>query len=173
MSQELSSHSLNFGILTISDTRTQENDKSGVLLQKLITSAGHQITHYEIIKDDISVIRDVAKSFCGIGESKRGEVLICTGGTGLTARDLTPEALEPILDKKIPGFGELFRMLSYQKIATSTIQSRVFGGIINQTYVFALPGSPNACKDAWEFILKDQFNARTSTCNFVDLMPRL
>ncbi len=158
------------GVLSISDTRTAADDKSGDALTERIQAAGHTLAARQMVKDDIAAIRAVLKSWIA---DPAIDVAITTGGTGVTGRDVTPEAVEALFDKPIPGFGELFRMLSYAKIGASTIQSRSLAGVAGGTYVFALPGSPGACKDAWDMILKEQLDCRTKPCNFVELMPRL
>jgi molybdenum cofactor biosynthesis protein B len=158
------------GVLSISDTRSMADDKSGDVLKERIQAAGHTLAARQMVKDDIAAIRAVLKSWIA---DPAIDVAITTGGTGVTGRDVTPEAVEALFDKPIPGFGELFRMLSYAKIGASTIQSRSLAGVAGGTYVFALPGSPGACKDAWDMILKEQLDCRTKPCNFVELMPRL
>jgi len=162
--------SVNIALLTISDTRTVENDASGKLLRKRVEDAGHTVVEQQIVADDIYQIRATVSAWIADGDI---QAVITTGGTGFTGRDGTPEAVEVLLDKQMPGFGELFRHISYQDIRTSTIQSRAIGGVANGTFVFCLPGSSGACKTAWDAILKEQFDARHRPCNFVDLMPRL
>jgi molybdenum cofactor biosynthesis protein B len=157
-------------VMTVSDTRTPETDKSGDVLAALLTEAGHELAGRAIVPDDMDPI--IAQLETWIADPAV-EVVISTGGTGVTGRDVTPEAFEFVYEKWIEGFGELFRMLSYQKIGTSTIQSRATGGVANGTYLFALPGSPGACRDGWEMILKDQLDYRHRPCNFVELFPRL
>ena len=161
---------VNITVLTISDTRNKKNDKSGKLLIEKIRSSGHNLKYYKIIKDDISLITRDLKFYT---KNKNVDIIITTGGTGLTVRDSTPEAIEKIADKIILGFGELFRQISYKNIGTSTIQSRSLGAIINGKYIFALPGSPSACSDAWNKILKYQLDNRFRPCNFIELIPRL
>ncbi|MBL4692046.1 MAG: molybdenum cofactor biosynthesis protein B [Magnetovibrio sp.] len=161
---------IRIAVATISDTRTFENDKSGDTLVARIQDANHIIADRKIIKDDVDVIVEVLQSWI-IDETV--DVVITTGGTGLTGRDVTPEAFAKVCEKEIPGFGEVFRMLSYEKIKTSTIQSRATAGVANGTYLFALPGSPGACKDGWDDILVHQLDSRTRPCNMVELMPRL
>ena len=161
---------LNIAIITVSDTRTFENDKSGDTLAARITDAGHNLYERLIMKDDCE---DLAAQLKKWSNDPEVDVVITTGGTGVTGRDVTPEAFKMVIEKEIPGFGEIFRMLSYQKIKTSTIQSRAMAGVVNATYMFALPGSSGAVKDAWDDILVHQLDARTKPCNFVDLMPRL
>lgn len=157
-------------ILTVSDSRTEENDTSGQLLVEKLEEAGHKLQAKAIVPDDMNQI--VAQLTAWI-EDPEVDVVISTGGTGLTGRDVTPEAFAQVWEKPIEGFGELFRWVSYQKIGTSTIQSRAVGGVAKGTYLFAVPGSPNACRDAWDDILKDQLDARHHPCNFVEIMPRL
>lgn len=161
---------VNIAVLTVSDSRTLENDKSGLTLVERIEAAGHKVAARDIVKDEVDLI--VAKLTNWIADQSV-DVVIATGGTGVTGRDITPEAFAKVYEKEIPGFGELFRWISYQKIATSTIQSRATGGLANGTYLFCLPGSPGACKDAWDEILVHQLDARYKPCNFVELMPRL
>ena len=161
---------INIGIVTISDTRKEENDKSGNLLKERITNFGHNITKKIIIKDEIKLIKTTLKE---MSDDLKVDAIITTGGTGLTGRDSTPEAILQLSNKIIDGFGELFRQISYDKIGTSTIQSRAIAAVINNTYVFALPGSPSACKDGWDNILKFQLDIRHKPCNFVEIMPRL
>ncbi|MGD1901752.1 MAG: molybdenum cofactor biosynthesis protein B [Geitlerinemataceae cyanobacterium] len=161
---------VNIAILTVSDTRTLETDKSGDLLVGLATAAGHAIVDRAIVRDDRAQISARLERWVANPDV---DVAISTGGTGVTGRDVTPEAFRDVYDKEIPGFGELFRWLSYQKIGTSTIQSRATAGLAGGTYLFALPGSTGACKDAWEDILKWQLDNRHRPCNFVSLIPRL
>lgn len=157
-------------IATISDTRTLADDTSGDALAARITQAGHILAARTIIKDDVSAI---AAQLRGWVADTQVDVVITTGGTGVTGRDVTPEAFQLVLEKQIEGFGELFRMLSYAKIGTSTMQSRALGGVANGTYLFALPGSTGAVKDGWDDILLYQLDARHRPCNLVELMPRL
>ena len=161
---------INIAVLTVSDTRGIEDDKSGDTLVDRINGAGHVVIERDIIKDDLA---EIVTKLKGLINNKNIDVIISTGGTGVTGRDLTPEAFEQVYEKEIPGFGELFRMLSYDKIGTSTIQSRATAGVAGGTYLFALPGSPGACKDAWDDILVHQLDYRFKPCNFVELMPRL
>jgi molybdenum cofactor biosynthesis protein B len=163
-------HPVNMALLTVSDTRTEVDDKSGNLLAELVAGAGHKIAARAIIADEQDQIIAQLKDWIG---DKKIDVVIATGGTGVTGRDTTPEAFAAVYDKEIPGFGELFRMLSYKIIGTSTMQSRVTGGVAGGTYLFALPGSPGACRDGWEGILRWQLDSRYRPCNLVDLMPRL
>lgn len=157
-------------VLCVSDTRTLADDKSGDVLAERLQAAGHVLAAREIVKDEVAAIQTLVRSWIA---NPAIDVVICTGGTGVTGRDVTPEALTALFEKTIPGFGEVFRMLSFEKIGASTVQSRALAGVAGGTYIFALPGSPNACKDAWEWILKAQLDSRTKPCNFVELMPRL
>ncbi len=157
-------------VLTVSDTRTPETDRSGDTLAARITEAGHRLAARAIARDDIPAIRAQVEAWT---RDEAIDVVITTGGTGFTGRDVTPEALEPIFEKRMDGFSEVFHRISYDKIGTSTIQSRATGGVLNATYIFVLPGSPGACKDAWDGILKAQLDYRHMPCNFVEIMPRL
>ncbi|NTJ41495.1 molybdenum cofactor biosynthesis protein B [Agrobacterium larrymoorei] len=159
-----------FAVLTVSDTRTPADDKSGDTLAQRITDAGHVLVDRAIVPDDKAAIRDTVE---GWTHSSEIDVVITTGGTGFTGRDVTPEALEPLFEKRMDGFSEVFHRISYDKIGTSTIQSRATAGLANSTFIFVLPGSPGACKDAWDGILKAQFDYRHTPCNFVEIMPRL
>jgi molybdenum cofactor biosynthesis protein B len=161
---------VNIAVLTVSDTRTEADDKSGATLIELLTAAGHKLAARAIVSDDIDRIKAQVSAWI---DDPGIDVVIATGGTGVTGRDVTPEAFEALYEKSIPGFGELFRMLSYEKIGTSTIQSRCTAGVARGTYLFALPGSPSACRDGWEGILKTQLDYRYLPCNFVELFPRL
>ena len=161
---------LNIAVLTASDTRTLEEDTSGQLLSERLTEAGHQLAAREIVPDNIYLIRSFVSQWIA---DESIDIVISTGGTGLTGRDGTPEAVEVLFDKKIQGFGELFRQLSYEEIATSTIQSRVTAGVANRTYIFCLPGSSGACRTAWDRILSAQLDLRNKPCNFAELIPRL
>ena len=161
---------INIGLITISDSRVEENDKSGNLLKDRIESFGHIVLKKIIITDEVVQIKKTIKEF---SKDPKIDAIITTGGTGLTGRDSTPEAILELSEKIIDGFGELFRQLSYKKIGTSTIQSRAIGAVINHTYVFALPGSPGACKDGWDDILRYQLDIRHKPCNFIEIMPRL
>ena len=161
---------VSISVLTVSDTRTQADDRSGDTLVERLTAAGHNLADRAIVKDDADAIEAKLRVWIidpGI------DCVITTGGTGVTGRDVTPEALDRVCDKKIPGFGELFRWISFQKIGTSTIQSRADAGVASGTYLFVLPGSPGACKDGWDEILVHQLDYRFTPCNFVELMPRL
>ena len=161
---------VSIAVMTVSDSRTEENDTSGKALVDLIARDGHRLAAKAIVKDEQA--RIVAQLKAWIADPAI-DVVISTGGTGVTGRDVTPEAFESVFEKKIDGFGELFRWLSFQKIGTSTIQSRATGGIAGGTYLFALPGSPSAARDGWEEILKWQLDNRLRPCNLVELMPRL
>lgn len=161
---------LQIAVMTVSDSRTPETDTSGDILCQRILDAGHKVQARLILKDDRAEIAQHLKDW---SNDPQIDVIITTGGTGVTGRDVTPEAFGDVIEKEIPGFGELFRMLSYAKIKTSTIQSRAMAGLANATYMFALPGSSGAVKDAWDDILIYQLDARTKPCNFVELMPRL
>ena len=161
---------VSIALLTVSDTRVFENDKSGNLLAKKIYDSGHALYDRKIVKDDIFDIQKISRKWINNSDV---EVIISTGGTGLTGRDVSPEAFRSIFDKEIEGFGELFRYISFQKIGTSTIQSRAVAGVASVTYLFALPGSPSACRDAWDEILRYQLDIRHRPCNFVEIMPRL
>ena len=157
-------------VLTVSDTRTLENDKSGQTLADRITAAGHRLVAREIVTDDAEAIREQVLAW---SRDPAIDVVITTGGTGFTGRDVTPEALEPLFDKRMDGFSAVFQRISFDKIGVSTIQSRATAGLIGTTFVFVLPGSPGACKDAWDGILRAQFDYRHMPCNFVEIMPRL
>ena len=157
-------------VLTVSDTRTEKTDKSGALLASMIEEAGHEVAKHAIVEDDAKGIRKQVKRWINDPEV---DVVITTGGTGFTGRDVTPEAVKPLFEKEIDGFSALFHMLSYQKVGTSTVQSRACGGLTGSTYIFCVPGSPGACKDAWYGILKDQLDNRHRPCSFIDIMPRL
>lgn len=161
---------LNIAVLTVSDTRTEETDTSGKTLVDKLTAAGHTLADKIIMPDDVYTLR--AKVANWIADDTTQVVLI-TGGTGMTGRDVTPEAVTPLFDKEIVGFGELFRAISYEEIKTSTIQSRAIAGLSNATLIFCLPGSTGACNTAWDKILKDQFDINNTPCNFVELFPRL
>jgi len=161
---------LNIAILTLSDSRTIETDISGqVLVDKLLT-AGHNLSDRKIIKDDRDDLKSQIKKW--INDDKV-QVIICTGGTGLTGRDITPEVLHELYEKEIEGFGEIFRYISYKIIGTSALQSRATAGMTNGTYLFAVPGSPGACKDAWNHIFAEQLDTRFRPCNFAEMIPRL
>jgi molybdenum cofactor biosynthesis protein B len=162
--------SLGIAVLTVSDTRDEKTDKSGDALVEALSSAGHRTAERRIVGDDIYLIRAAVSSW--IADAKI-DVVLTTGGTGLTGRDGTPEAVTPLLDKTIDGFGELFRFISFEDIGTSSLQSRCVAGVANATYIFCLPGSTNACRTAWEKLISAQLDGRTRPCNLVDLIPRL
>ena len=162
--------SINIAILTVSDSRAKENDRSGDILVERLMNAGHQLEERAIIKDDAV---QITSKFSAWIANPNIDVIISTGGTGVTGRDVTPEALMQVCEKEIPGFGELFRWISFQKIKTSAIQSRAVAGVARGTYIFCIPGSTGACKDAWDEILVHQLDNRFKPCNFVELMPRL
>ncbi|TXL02054.1 molybdenum cofactor biosynthesis protein B [Methylococcaceae bacterium HT1] len=161
---------LNIAILTVSDTRTEADDVSGKTLVERLEKSGHQLYAKTIVADNIYQIR---AAVCNWIAEDNVNVIISTGGTGVTGRDGTPEAIEPLLDKTLSGFGEIFRMLSYQEIKTSTIQSRAIAGMANATYIFCLPGSSSACRTAWDSLISEQLDFSTKPCNLVQLMPRL
>ncbi len=161
---------LSIAVLVISDTRTEIDDVSGKTLVECLNAAGHQLYAKTIVPDNIYKIRSVISNWI---VDENVDVIISTGGTGVTGRDGTPEAVTPLLDKVLEGFGEIFRILSYQDIKTSTIQSRAVAGVANGTYIFCLPGSSGACKTAWESLIEAQLDSRTCPCNLVQLMPRL
>ena len=161
---------INIAIVTISDTRDLDNDKSGDVLAQRIEHSGHNIIAREIVKDDF---KQITQLFQSLINNEKIDVVISTGGTGLTGRDITPEVMKTLFEKSIDGFGEMFRWLSYSKIGTSALQSRALAGVTNGTYIFCLPGSPSACKDGWDDILVHQLDIRHKPCNFVEIMPRL
>lgn len=161
---------IGIAILVVSDTRTLDDDKSGALLEERVKSAGHRAVSRAIVRDDRA---EIERALRALIDREDVQVVIATGGTGITGRDVTPEAFEALYEKSIPGFGELFRFLSYESIGTSTIQSRATAGIANGTLLFALPGSTGACRDAWDKILATQLDSRYRPCNFIELLPRL
>ncbi len=161
---------LAIAILTVSDTRGEAEDSSGHLLKARAEAAGHRIAAKEIVRDDIYQLRRVFSKWIADPEV---QVILSTGGTGMTGRDSTPEAVSPLLDKRVEGFGELFRQVSFSEIGTSTVQSRAFAGLANGTFIFCLPGSTGACQTAWDQILLSQLDSRTRPCNFTQLIPRL
>ncbi len=161
---------LNIAVLTVSDTRTEETDKSGQLLVDRLEAAGHQLADKAIEPDNIYRIRATVSRWIA---DPQVQAIITTGGTGITGRDGTPEAVAPLFDKTIDGFGEMFRSLSYQDIGTSTLQSRALAGVANGTYIFSLPGSSGACRDGWDLLISHQLDYRTKPCNLVELLPRL
>ena len=157
-------------VLTVSDTRSLADDKSGQILVDRLTEAGHQLAARKIVPDEKQEIREAVRAWI---EDPEVDVIVTTGGTGFTGRDVTPEAIEPLFEKRMEGFSEVFHRISYDKIGTSTIQSRATGGVANSTFIFVLPGSPGACRDAWDGILKFQLDYRHRPCNFIEIMPRL
>ena len=161
---------VSIAVLTVSDTRTPETDKSGDTLAARVEEAGHRLAARAIVADEPEAIREVVRKWIA---DPGVDAILTTGGTGLTGRDVTPEALEPLFEKRIDGFSQVFHALSFAKIGTSTIQSRATAGVAGATYIFCLPGSPGACRDAWDGILRLQFDYRHMPCNFVEIMPRL
>jgi molybdenum cofactor biosynthesis protein B len=161
---------LNVAVLTVSDTRTRENDTSGDVIQERLTTAGHKIAARAILRDDVEKLREQLRAWMA---DKNVDAVISTGGTGLTKRDVTPEAFESLLTKTIPGFGELFRWLSYEEIGTSTIESRAFAGVADDTLVFCLPGSTGACRTGMDKIILPQLSATTAPCNLTEMLPRI
>ena len=161
---------VSIAVITVSDSRTLEDDKSGDLLAARLQEAGHKLHSRGIVKDDEA---DIITSLKALISDRQCDVVISTGGTGLTGRDVTPEALRAVFEKEIEGFGEMFRFLSFQKIGTSTLQSRALAGVAGGTYLSGLPGSPSACRDAWDDLLVHQLDYRHRPCNFVEIMPRL
>ena len=170
MSTHINFIPINIAVVTISDTRVLDNDKSGDVLEKRVLESNHKLISREIVKDDFDKISQL---FQNLINNKKIDVIISTGGTGLTGRDITPEVMKTLFDKTIDGFGEMFRWLSYSKIGTSALQSRALAGVSNGTYIFCLPGSPSACRDGWDQILIHQLDIRHKPCNFVEIMPRL
>ncbi len=161
---------LTIALLTVSDSRSLDTDRSGDVLQEKLTQAGHRLGARALVPDDRDAIVDQVRPWIADAEIP---VVLITGGTGITGRDITPEALDHLIDKPIPGFGELFLMISYSIIGSSTFHSRACAGVAGSTLIFALPGSPSACRDAWDHILKDQLDIRHKPCNFAELLPRL
>ena len=161
---------LSIAVLTISDTRTEADDKSGKLLVTRLEQAGHHLNEKQIVADNIYQIRATVSRWIA---QEKPQVILTTGGTGVTGRDGTPEAVKPLLDKEIDGFGEMFRVLSFESISTSTLQSRATAGVANGTYIFCLPGSSGACADAWDKLINQQLDYRHRPCNLVELIPRL
>lgn len=170
MSTERQFVPVNIAVLTVSDSRTEADDKSGHTLVERLTEAGHRLTEKAIVADDKYQIRAVISRWIADPDT---QAVITTGGTGVTGRDGTPEAVLPLLDKELQGFGELFRAISVRDIGTSSLQSRCLGGVANGTYIFCLPGSTGACRTGWDEVIKPQLDYRTRPCNFVELMPRL
>ncbi|QRE76059.1 molybdenum cofactor biosynthesis protein B [Methylobacterium aquaticum] len=161
---------LSIAVLTVSDTRTEADDRSGDTLAERLAGAGHRLAARAIVPDEVEAIRSQVKAWAA---DPAVDVVITTGGTGFTGRDVTPEALEPLFEKRMDGFSAIFHRISYDKIGTSTLQSRATAGVVAATYVFVLPGSPGACRDAWDGILAAQLDYRHRPCNFVEIMPRL
>ena len=161
---------VNIAVLTVSDTRSLDEDKSGRTLAEMIERDGHRVAARQIVRDDKDAITAQLRAWIA---DPAVDVVISTGGTGVTGRDVTPEAFQSVFEKEIAGFGELFRMISFQKVGTSALQSRAVGGVAGGTYLFALPGSPSACRDGWDEILRWQLDNRHRPCNLVELMPRL
>ena len=170
MSEQRELLPLNICVLVVSDSRTEKTDKSGKLLEEKLASSGHKLFEKRIVPDDIYQIRAAVSVWCANPDVN---VVLTTGGTGVTGRDGTPEAVSVLFDKEIAGFGELFRMLSWEEIGTSSLQSRAVAGVTNGTYIFCLPGSSGACATAWDKIISQQLDYRTRPCNLVELMPRL
>jgi len=162
--------SLKFAVLTVSDTRDLADDKSGATLASRIESAGHTLAERDIVRDEVGAIRERVQRWIS---DPAIDVVITTGGTGFTGRDVTPEAVEPLFEKRMDGFATVFHLVSFPKIGTSTVQTRATAGVANATYIFCLPGSPGACRDAWDEILQYQLDYRYRPCNFVEIMPRL
>jgi molybdopterin adenylyltransferase len=161
---------LKIAVLTISDTRALEDDRSGTLLADRLTSAGPHLADRRIVTDDVDDIRAVVRAWIA---DPQIDAILTTGGTGFTGRDVTPEAIEPLFEKRMEGFSTVFHMISFGKIGTSTLQSRATAGVANATYIFCLPGSPGACRDGWDEILANQLDVRYRPCNFVEILPRL
>jgi molybdenum cofactor biosynthesis protein B len=161
---------LRIAVLTISDTREEADDKSGATLAERIRAAGHAVAARTIVRDEVTAIRDLVKAWIA---DELIDVIVTTGGTGFTGRDVTPEAVEPLFEKRMDGFANMFLFVSERKIGTSAIQTRATAGVANSTYIFCLPGSPGACKDAWDEILVHQLDYRYRPCNFVEILPRL
>ena len=170
MSEQREFLPMNIAVLTCSDSRTEDDDKSGRLLAERLTGAGHALADKRIVRDDVYAIRAAVSQWIA---DDAVDVVITTGGTGITGRDGTPEAVTPLLDKVIDGFGEMFRVLSFEEIGTSTLQSRALAGVANRTFVFVLPGSSGACRTAWDRLISAQLDYRTRPCNLVELRPRL
>ena len=167
--QSVPFQALNIAVLTVSDSRTEKDDKSGDLIAEMLIEAGHTLADKKIAKDDVAAIQAQIRQWIADNDVN---VVITTGGTGFTGRDITPEAVKPLFDKEIDGFSTIFHMLSYDKVGTSTIQSRACAGLAESTLIFAVPGSPGACKDAWQGILQYQLDIRHRPCNFIEIMPR-
>jgi molybdenum cofactor biosynthesis protein B len=161
---------VSFAVLTVSDTRDLSQDKSGALFAERIEAAGHKLAARAIVKDEVRAIRAKVRGWI---RDKKIDAVITTGGTGFTGRDVTPDAVEPLFEKRMDGFSAVFHRVSYEKIKSSTIQSRATAGVANSTFIFCVPGSPGACRDVWDEILVHQFDLRNKPCNFVEIMPRL
>lgn len=170
MSEDRSLQALSIAVLTVSDTRTEATDKSGAYLVEQLRQTGHRVHEKAIVGDDVYAIRAIVSRWIAAADV---DVVITTGGTGVTGRDGTPEAVAVLLDKELEGFGELFRAISYAEIGTSSLQSRCLAGVANRTYIFCLPGSTHACRTGWEKIIAPQLDIRTRPCNLAELMPRL
>ena len=168
--KNLTFRSINMAVMTVSDSRTFADDKSGDILVQRLIDYGHNLADRAIVTDDVAKIKMQLQAWIA---DAHVEVVISTGGTGVTGRDVTPEAFAQVYEKEIAGFGEVFRQISFKFIGSSTMQSRATAGVANGTYLFALPGSPGACRDGWDYILKDQLDIRHSPCNFAELIPRL
>ncbi|HWL71320.1 MAG TPA: molybdenum cofactor biosynthesis protein B [Geminicoccus sp.] len=168
--ETVSFQALRVALLTVSDSRDRTSDRSGDTLEERVRAAGHELAARTLVRDDA---QEIAAQFRAWITDPGVEVVISTGGTGVTGRDVTPEALAEVVEKDIPGFGEMFRMISYGKIGTSALQSRACAGVANGTYLFCLPGSPGACRDGWDEILRWQLDIRHRPCNFAELLPRL
>jgi len=166
----MSQISLGIVVIVVSDSRNEQTDKSGKVLEERINKSGHKLVQKIFLKDNVE---DIKSKLLELINSDNHNVVILSGGTGLTGRDSTLEAVKAVINKEIPGFGEIFRMISYDKIATSSLQSRAIAGLADDKFIFALPGSPGACKDAWDNILVHQLNSDTKPCNLVELIPRL
>ncbi|MES2897083.1 MAG: molybdenum cofactor biosynthesis protein B [Pseudomonadota bacterium] len=170
INENLAIKPVRIAVLTISDTRDEESDTSGHVLAERITGAGHELAAKAIVKDDVAQIREQIKAWVASGTI---EVIITTGGTGITGRDVTPEAVEPLFDKKLDGFSVIFHLVSYQSVGLSTLQSRATAGLVGGVFVFCLPGSNGAVKDGWDKVISAQLDSRHGPCNMVELMPRL
>jgi len=170
INESLTFRPLKIAVLTVSDSRDLASDRSGDVLVERLEAAGHRLADRRIVKDEQTLIEAQLRAWIASADI---EVVITTGGTGVTGRDVTPEALHAVIEKHVPGFGELFRWQSYAKIGTSTLQSRADAGVANGTYIFVVPGSPGACRDAWDGILATQLDIRHKPCNFAELLPRL
>ncbi len=170
INEELEFKPVRIAVLTVTDTRTRANDTSGDLLQQRIEAAGHQLAARELVRDDVDAIREIVGGWI---EDPNVDVVISTGGTGLTGRDVTVEAVRPLFEKEIEGFSVIFHMVSYESVGLSTLQSRACGGVAKGTFLFCLPGSNGACKDGWDKVISHQLDARHKPCNLVELMPRL